>query len=479
MRTAPFVLAALCLALLLSTGAIANGFPLIFPDSGTYLGIALGHEYAIDRSSFYGLWLKPFVNMAPGVGGLWLAIFAQAFAVAAVLIGAARALIPETSITLQALWMIPVALLTALPWHAGQFMPDAFTGPLVLLIWMAALRDPGEDGASMLWLAAVAAALTHYTHLILLAVVAAAVIGAGAMIAPGLRAAWRRALVALLAVSIAAGALIGANGLALGRWALSPTGSLFLFARLNEDGLIQPWLDRHCGHDAPAPLCAVRGGMPVNSQTLLWGGNRSWVTSHIWQARDDAARWRWIAMMGDANRGAISEQPLKFLTGSVAGTVRQFLTFSAIDDECPGGCREYGGGINFTLLRYRPETVPLLQRSMQVRDTTPKALVKPVTSVVAWIAILLLPAGLTIAWRRRDVAAFTLLAGISTALIANAAMAGALSDVHDRYQSRIVWLVPFALLFLALRWRMGAGIECIRLPRLMRVKAAASPESGS
>ena len=41
--------------------------------------------------------------------------------------------------------------------------------------------------------------------------------------------------------------------------------------------------------------------------------------------------------------------------------------------------------------------------------------------------------------------------GIVTALIANAAMVGALSDVHDRYQSRIVWLVPLAMLFLALR----------------------------
>ena len=42
------------LTLLLLVPAIHNGFPLIFPDSGTYLGIAFGPEYALDRSSYYG-----------------------------------------------------------------------------------------------------------------------------------------------------------------------------------------------------------------------------------------------------------------------------------------------------------------------------------------------------------------------------------------------------------------------------------------
>lgn len=479
MRIARPVLAALCLALILLAPAIANGFPLIFPDSGTYLGIAFGPEYAIDRSSFYGLALKPLVGMLPGVGGLWLAISAQAFAVAMVLLAAARMLVPKQPIARMALWMVPVALLTSLPWHAGQFMPDALTGPLVLLVWMASLRDPADDGAAMLWLAAVAAALTHYTHLVLLAAVALAVIGARAMIAPGLRAAWRRAVAAMLAVAMVVGALIAANGVAIKRWTLSPAGSLFLFARLNEDGLIQPWFDRHCGHDAPAPLCAVRRQLPTSSQAFLWGGGASWVTAHIWHARDEATRWRWIEMLGEVNRGAIADQPLRFMATSARGTLRQLVSFAAMDDECPGGCREATGGINFTLLHYRPETVPLLQQSMQVRDTTPKALLRPVTSAVAWLALLLLPAGLILAWRRRDMAAFTLLSAIATVLVFNAAMAGALSDVHDRYQSRIMWLVPFALLFLALRWGIGARIECIRPLRQRCAIMAPSPENGS
>jgi len=41
-------------------------------------------------------------------------------------------------------------------------------------------------------------------------------------------------------------------------------------------------------------------------------------------------------------------------------------------------------------------------------------------------------------------------------LLGNAAVCGALSNPHDRYQSRIVWIAPFALaLSLSRGWRRG------------------------
>jgi hypothetical protein len=65
--------------------------------------------------------------------------------------------------------------------------------------------------------------------------------------------------------------------------------------------------------------------------------------------------------------------------------------------------------------------------------------------------VMLLPFAI-VAARRRDNPALSLLLAIFAALIANAALAGVLSDVHDRYQSRIVWLVPFAEILLAISW---------------------------
>ena len=444
------------LAAALLVPAIANGFPLIFPDSGTYLGIATGHDYAIDRSSVYGLLLKPIVTTWPATGGLWLAVVAQALGVAAILWGAAGALRGRRDATLLASLLGLIAL-TALPWHAGQFMPDALTGPLILVACLAATRAPGSSGTPLLWLAATILALTHYTHVVLLGTVAAAAIAAQLALGLPWRQALRRFGAAALACATAVALLATANQMVLGRLAMSPVGPFFLFARLNEDGLTGPWLDRHCGRDAPALLCAARAGIPRSSQTLLWGGAASPIAQAIWQPADEATRWRWIAMLAQANRGAIGERPMAFLASSLRGTARQLARFRAIDDECPAGCgRNPTGGIALILARDRAAALPALLASRQLRDTNPKAPVRAITTPVAAVSLLLLPAMLALAWRRRDAPAFAFAAGIAAALIANAAMAGALSDVHDRYQSRIVWLAPFLVLMLALRWRRTA-----------------------
>lgn len=441
------------LALLLAVPAIANGFPLIFPDSGTYLVIAFGREYAVDRSSIYGLMWKPFVTAMPGAAGLWLALAAQIMIVAAVLVAALRALLPGRDIRTLALCALPVVALTSLPWHAAQIMPDAFTGVVVILAWLAAMRDPADDGAALLWTGAALFATVHYTHPVLLG--AAATGAVGAQMAAGLpwRAGARRILAGAVAACLAIGAMTAANGLALGRWTLSPTGGVFLFARAYEDGLVKPWLDRHCGRDAPADLCAVRDELPDDSQVLLWGDGTSVVTRHVWQTKDDAGRWHWADMFSEAVHGAISERPLSFLRNAVAGAMRQFGRFAAIDDECPGGCREPTGGIAFALNRYRPELLPTLMASMQVRDTTPKPLVRAVSGAVTLPALVLLPIMLGLALRRKDGLLAGLLAAVAVSLVVNAILAGALSDVHDRYQSRIVWLAPLAVLVGLVRLR--------------------------
>jgi hypothetical protein len=42
------------------------------------------------------------------------------------------------------------------------------------------------------------------------------------------------------------------------------------------------------------------------------------------------------------------------------------------------------------------------------------------------------------------------------ALIGNAVICGALSNPHDRYQSRLMWLVPFALVLIVGDWPISA-----------------------
>lgn len=438
------------LALALLAPALFNGFPLIFPDSGTYLSIGFGHEYAIDRSSIYGFFLKPFVTLIPSIAGLWTAIVVQCLLLAALLWPVA--LIVAGRVRRAAVALALALLLTALAWHASQFMPDAFTGVTVLLGWLCARRDPGANGGPILWLLAIAAASMHYTHVVLFAVAIIMTLGVERLLGLDWRSIARRAVAAVVASGVIVFGQIGLNGAVLQRPVMAPVGPLFIFARLHEDGLITPWLARHCGVDRPILLCALAPSLPHNSQLLLWGGERTPVTELIWHSDPPGERWPLVDQMDRANRGAIAERPAEFLANSARGAARQFMRFAPLDDECPVGCHDRSGGVAFALKRFRPDALPALDASRQVTDANPKPMLRAVMIPVAAMGLILLPFLASMAWRRCDRDALSLILAVSAGLIVNAALAGALSDVHDRYQSRIVWLAPFLALLLAARW---------------------------
>ena len=429
--------------------AAYNGFPLIFPDTTAYLGVSYGQYWTLDRSGFYGLALKPILTTAAPAAGLWIAVALQSALIAAILLIAIRRIAPHLSSAAIALPMLAIILLTSLPWHVSQMMPDAMTGGLILLVWIAASSDLKAPGSALSWLGAGLLTLFHYTHLGLFIAAVMAVLAALAIC----RVPWRelasRAAAAAVVVAAVASAHVAVNGTYFGRWSIAPMSPLFLFARLNEDGLVPRWLDRHCGHDAPAELCNIRHSLPRDSQKLLWDGPASPLTAHIHRRIGQQESWRWVDMLGQAVRGSIRDEPLTFSLNAVSSGIRQMAHFQVLDDECPEVCASAMNG----LIAVRPALALPLGQSRQLRGTIDKPLVRWVTMAPALIGQLLILPMLIVAGRRRDRQAASLLAAILVALIANALMAGAMSDVHDRYQSRIVWLAPFAVLWTAIRWR--------------------------
>lgn len=452
--------------ILLLLPAFYNGFPLIFPDTGAYLSVAYAHTWTVDRSPFYGLLYKPILSGSDPVGGLWMALVLQITLVCAVLLLAVRRAVPDISPLSTFALIVSIAVLTALPWHAAQLMPDAFTGPLVLLVWLAMLRDPAASGVPLLWLGVVFLGLMHYTHIGLIAVVAVASSVVFATLKMPFVQVGKRLLAAAITIGLLVAGHIVPNGIRFDRWSVSPMGSLFLFARVYEDGLAPRWLERHCGRDAPQPLCAIRHSLPVDSQVLLWGGPASPLNAVINEKVEDKESWKWIDMLHQVAIGSIREEPFTFAANSVRSTARQFIHFEALDDECPK-CTVPD------LIEMRPALGPKLRASRQLRDEIPKKPIRMVTNFIAGLALLSLLPLMEVARRKRDALALSLLASILGALIANAFMAGALSDVHDRYQSRVIWLVPLTVLLVAMRWDW---LRTRFASRLVRPTTIAVPE---
>jgi hypothetical protein len=424
-----------------------NGFPLVFPDTSTYLRVAFGHVWTLDRSGFYGLALKPASLIDPSLG-LWLALVVQCAVVATIL----------TSVTFQLVrgWIAPVliclalCLLTTLPWHAAQLMPDAFTGVLILLAWLLASNHVSDHGLPLMWIGAAALMLAHYTHLVIFPAAVVAALIVRAVSGTGLLSIKRNILALILCLSTAVAAQVSANGLMFNRWTVAPMGSYFLFARLHQDGLVADWMTKHCGNDASPELCALRDQLPHNSQILLWGGAASPFNPRINSEAGSPNSWVWIDRMARANRGSIQEEPIRFAANLLGAGARQFIHFRALDDECPSKCRFRG------LTRSNPVLGAQIRNSRQVQDLMPRGAIRAVTTTGSAIGLFLLLPVLFVAFRKRDVEIASLATAALAALCVNALVTGGLSDVHDRYQSRVVWVALLAVLLALIRWRQFA-----------------------
>lgn len=431
--------------------AIYNRFPLVFPDTGAYFSVAWAHLWTLDRSPFYGFYLRMLSGL-DGTVQVWAGIVVQSAAVALCLLLALGRLAPSASSKARLAIVLLLAVGTSLPWHASQLMPDAFTGPTVLLAWLASTRNPSEAGSPLLWFAAFLATLTHYTHLPLFVLTVAVTLLAEYWSRKAtLGALLRRAAAAAFVVALVLASLTFTNAHFLGRWSAVPTGPAFLFARLHEDGFVQPWLAAHCPHgDAPV-LCSIRDRLPRDSQELLWNVHSPFNTM-VWKPRFEPGDQEILDELRRASLGGIEAQPVAFAKVSSEAAASQFVHFAVLDDECPAVCRNKDSAVYSRFKTLRPELFGQMLASRQLQGSMPKSAWRLLTTPASVLGLLLLPLLCAVAIRRRDSTSAGFLLAVISALVANAWLAGALSDVHDRYQSRVVWLAPFAVLAVLARW---------------------------
>ncbi len=454
-------------SLLLSTPALINKFPLIFYDTSTYLARADGLsdfilgtekgtpavEVAITKARepdkageavnpfflrpfTYSLFLLPFANSAT----LFLAPIAQALIACYFIRRAFHAVgvYDERKFTAS---IVVLALLSSLPIHVNYIMPDIFTGVLVVAAFCVVYDWPRRnvwqrlfDMGAMTFLVAV-----HLSHipialallvLFLLAPfvmrgafkVSAAVLGVGAPMA--------------LAIT----ALVGSNLLIANKAVISESSSLFLLARLVGDGPARAYLHQACPQKGYV-LCSELDRL---GQSDAHGS----ISDFFLWSPDGAVKKlnspRLLAEAAEINSATIHAYPLEVAGNGVRNAFRQLATFQVDDD--------VNNRPSPLLTDLFDKIDPVLTRrfldSAQSRGMVPLGLARTLVGLglaAAAAAFVYLVA----ARRDRIAPAAWMFAFFATAgLMANALAIGALSEVHDRYQNRVIWLAPLIVLIM-------------------------------
>ncbi len=426
--------------LLLMIPALVNGYPLVFSDTGTYVRQAIEFYGAADRPPYYSLLIFLFHLKL----SLWPVVVMQAFAMAAALRVVIYSLIARAR-TLHYLGMISaMTAFTSIGWHVDQIMPDAFTGMLTIVVFLIVWMWDQQRRTTRIALLLIACGIVmlHYTHLAL----AAGLFAVAALARLAQSRAWyevrRIAVLGGAVVTVAAAAFVAYSLVLIRRPVLDPNSSIFMAARVLAEGPGREWLAKNCPGSGNI-FCKYQDRLPSNPDTFLWAD-----TSPLQDALRDPGPEQTRRATAQIVAGAFALHPGTELADMLTDSARQFVRFGTLDINCPLRCGE-DSAVTKVIERHFHREYSQFRNSLEMRGRLPVRQIRDVhlpVVIAAWIIFLV--AGV-VAVRRGDspLVGFELL--VLATLLLNAMICGGLWVPHDRYGSRVVWLLPLGAMLAA------------------------------
>ena len=311
--------------------AILNGYPIVFDDTGEYLVISFSLKQSPYRSILYSVFIRLVAwGMTP-----WLIVIVQCAITIYILHCVFEYVVQKSpKVKSQSLFFLGLvaflAFATTLPWHAGQLMPDVFSGLAFLCVFLLLYDSELSLGRTVVLSSLLAiSAGCHLSNFLSLGLVLSALLFLRAF--NKARPYWpirsTKGIVVFVLVPIlaSAGVVVMSNWRAGYGFKLSAGSSVFLLNRLLENGLAAKYLQEQCKIVQLTP-CKHLDNLPL-SDDFLWGSNP--LLSEM---------GGWLGAREEANRitsGTIRRYPIRFLLDCGKQTLRELVIFKSDDESYP------------------------------------------------------------------------------------------------------------------------------------------------
>ncbi len=431
-RRAQWALAVMLSIALLMAPALWNGFALLQYDTGGYLARWYEGTLVVSRAVVYGLILTAGVPLA-----FWPVLLLQSGLTVWIVALTLRAhKLGNRPLLLTGIVAL-LSVISTLPFLTSILLTDIFCGLGVLALYLLLMR--GETLAraeriGLIVLIAVAAATHSATLAVLMALTAAAVL---LWLIDAKRMPLARIGQGVIALVLGAVLVLSADFAVAKRLAWTPGGFALSFGRMLQDGIVKKYLDRHCP-DPALQLCAYKDQLPDDADVWFWGS----------PLFDRLGRFNGLGPeMATIVLHSLVEYPVLQIETAAAATARQLVDVHTGEGVVTTIWHTYG-----IIKHYTPQLVPAMNAARQQNGGISFTGINRLHYPVALLAMALLPAILLMAWRTKLPANIgELAAAIVLALMANAFVCGALSNPHDRYGARVIWLAVFAVILALLR----------------------------
>lgn len=444
-------------ALLMTWPAFFNGFPLLYPDSMTYLGdgpvvarAVFWHQtasYFGMRSFFYSLGVLPFHWNVTA----WPVVALQAILMAYMLWLVVRSVVLRRTATSYLILIGFLSVATSLSWFVSLVMPDILGPTLYLTFYLLVFAPETLSRAERLIIDCIAcwAVTSHATHMMLgvglCAVLALVMVAQRSRKRHIFRAVGEMATI----LAIAAAAQLTLHAYLYGAPSLNGERPTYLTARLVADGTGLLYLEQHCGTEKWI-LCDRVRNLAGDADHFLWDPDGGWGGASADEQK--GMRREEMAFV----LATIRAYPREQFARSASAFWRQLKTFG-IEDLDPS---------SWVALQFDEVLPGAKSNYLSSRQARNALHIEGFTALQIWVvrsSPVLMLAFVPVVWGRTSPRLLGLGVVIISAVIANAFVTGTMSTVDERYGSRVIWLVPFWVGLFLMDWVSARGSNATRV----------------
>jgi hypothetical protein len=427
-------------AVVLCSHAIYNGFPLVYPDTGTYIAACFEHFLPRDRPLVYSFFLR-HISLATS---LWIPIFVQSAIVSWLVFLLFRHLSKlARPYAYHFFTLVLLSLTTGIAVNTGQLIADVFT-PVVLLTSAFLLFVPelSRSVKIAITLLFVFALTSHLSHFPIACGVTGCVLIACFIFRKQKNSVYNffRTLKFMLLFPIAILFVCILNYSVVGKWQFRADAQhVFMMNRLIQCGIIGDYLDKNCSKRFIS-LCKYRNNL---DRDLFFDDHSALNEYYGWKNGGwERAKPEYDSIISDVfSNGKYARQ---FCEGSFLDGCRQLFRFETgttpkIDEHSPVYINIHWH------FRSSLESFMHARQNSTGLDYTKFNFVQNIficITAIPFFLLLLIPRLSKLL--TPQMRAFTWLTIFG--MIFNSFTVATFAMVDNRYQSRLIWLIPLLLI---------------------------------
>jgi hypothetical protein len=258
--------------LILSIIGLYNGYPLVYSDTGTYIESGFEKYIPFDRPITYGL----FVSLSSLGHSVWVVITIQNLITAFVVYETLKLFFKGKEYFSQVYYSVLLFLViaTGIGWYTNQIMPDMFAPLLILVLYNIMLGDNKPIYTKIiLYVILIFSLVAHFSHLLIGTSLIAIAILLRLILKNSLRHISLRRLYLIGVLILVSWTIIPSVNYWLERQFILSKGShIFLMAHLNDTGILQKFLNENCSSPEfqHLKLCSYKDSLPPDLASFMW-----------------------------------------------------------------------------------------------------------------------------------------------------------------------------------------------------------------